>query len=74
MGLKSDRKEDLEAGFFSSCAGGGGSGFAAASSVPALEGSAFFHQNGREGKTAHHELFANERHGRHEADSAVTCK
>lgn len=35
-------KDDLEALFFSSWTGGGGSGFAAASKVPVLEGSTFF--------------------------------
>lgn len=50
LGLKRDMKDDLEACFFSSWAGGGGSGFAAASRVLALEGSTFFCQNNTEEK------------------------
>lgn len=41
LGLKAEKKDVFEL-FFSSCAGGGGSGFAAASRVADFERSAFF--------------------------------
>lgn len=56
LDLKIERKGDFEAVFFSSWAGGGGSGFAAASRVLAFEGSTFFYQKGREENT-YHELW-----------------